>query len=112
MNFDFILEKKLRQKKETIHTKILLIIIIIFAISIYLLLHLKMIRVATKKHSEHILNSKFDRHLITCMLPVYLFYLVTKQVLLSTWFYQGGNTLNTCKYTNTMQMKTETLTCT
>ena len=59
MNFDFILEKKLRQKKETIHTKILLIIII-FAISIYLLLHLKMIRVATKKHSEHILNSKFD----------------------------------------------------
>ena len=60
MNFDFILEKKLRQKKETIHTKILLIIIIIFAISIYLLLHLKMIRVATKKHSEHILNSKFD----------------------------------------------------
>ena len=110
MNFDFILEKKLRQKKKTIHTKILMIIIILFAISIYLLLHLKMIRVATKKHSERILNSKFDRHLV--MLLVYLFYLVTKQVLLSTWFYQGGNTLNTCKYTNTMQMKTETLTCT
>lgn len=110
MNFDFILEKKLRQKKETIHTKILMIIIIILAISIYLLLHLKMIIVATKKHSEHILNSKFDRHLV--MLLVYLFYLVTKQVLLSTWFYKGGgNTLNTCKYTNTMQMKTETLTC-
>ena len=87
-----------------------MIIIIIFVISIYLLLHLKMIRVATKKHSERILNSKFDRHLV--MLLVYLFYLVTKQVLLSTWFYQGGNTLNTCKYTNTMQMKTETLTCT
>ena len=110
MNFDFILEKKLRQKKKTIHTKILMIIIILFAISIYLLLHLKMIRVATKKHSERILNSKFDRHLV--LLLVYLFYLVTKQVLLSTWFYQGGNTLNTCKYTNTMQMKTETLTCT
>ena len=57
------------------------------------------------------MNNKFVRHLITCMLLVYLFYLVTKQVLLSTWIYQEANTLNTCKYTNTMQMKTETLTC-